>query len=1016
MGVTENTMESTGTISHSNAPAASPNLLSFALQADLIELLPSAVYLCSADGTITACNKRAVELWGREPALGDRQEKFCGSFRLHCPDGTPLAHADTPMARVLRSGEPERDQEVVIERPDGRRVFVLVNINPLRDGAGNLVGAISSIFDITERKRAEQVLEGSERHARELLEVLPAAIYTTDAEGRITFYNKAATELWGCRPELGSVQWCGSWRLYWPDGRPMPHDECPMAVALKEQRAVRGAEAIAERPDGTRVPFHPYPTPLRDDAGRLVGTVNMLVDVSERMQAEAEATRMRQDLGDFFENGAVALHIVDGEGTILEANRAELDLLGYAAEEYIGRNVGEFHVDKDAVLQLLERLKCGEQLANHPAELRAKDGSTRHVLISSNAQFRDGAFVHTRCFTIDVTEQRKMQSRLEVAKEAGGVGTFDRDLISGSDYVSDSYWRLFGVAPGAFQASLKGWLSRVLKDDRRRAMQDLRKALHSGTYETEYRVVWPNGEIRHISGRGRTERGPDGRPRRLVGAFVDVTELRQADAALRARTAELEAVMENVPVVVWLAHGRDAKRIYSSRYGAELFRMPPGANQSKTADAAEMPTHFRILRDGIELPGSELPVQRAARGEKIQDEEVEIGFDDGAARSLLINASPLLDPDGNSVGAVAAAVDITERKRSEERQKLIMAELDHRVRNTLAVVRSMLFISNPRGLSSQAFAKAVAGRIDAMANAHGLLTASGWRGASLLRLVNDGLAAYRSADLERVRVSGPDLLLRPSAAVSVALVIHELSVNAAKYGALSAPDGHIAVFWKVERTVVDVQLRLQWIESGGPRVTAPSQTGFGSRMIDGVLQHEFGGVVSREYAPDGLRFEAQVPWDRVASDDATPPTKDAAAVSRSAGPDTDLEGARILIVEDNPILALGLSEILSGVGVDVVGPVGRLEEAMALAMSTGVDGALLDISLHGVQVFPLADMLAERKVPFAFVTGYDRRAVIPERFGNVPALQKPAPQGAAVRLVEELLAGERSPIGVRAAW
>jgi PAS domain S-box-containing protein len=129
-----------------------------------------------------------------------------------------------------------------------------------------------------------------------VLEMLPAAIYTTDTAGRITFYNQAAAELWGCRPELGSGRWCGSWRLFWPDGRPMRHDECPMAVALKEGRAVRGAEAIAERPDGTRIPFIPYPTPLRDAAGRIVGAVNMLVDITERKRAEQQQKGLINEL------------------------------------------------------------------------------------------------------------------------------------------------------------------------------------------------------------------------------------------------------------------------------------------------------------------------------------------------------------------------------------------------------------------------------------------------------------------------------------------------------------------------------------------------------------------------------------------------------------------------------------------------------------------------------------------------------------------------------------------------
>ncbi|WP_114949210.1 sensor histidine kinase [Microvirga calopogonii] len=119
-----------------------------------------------------------------------------------------------------------------------------------------------------------------------VLEALPAAVYTTDAAGRITFYNQAAADLWGCRPEIGKSEWCGSWRLYWPDGRPMPHDECPMAIALKEDRAIHDGEAIAERPDGTRVPFLASPTPLHDASGAVIGAVNMLVDVTRRKRSE----------------------------------------------------------------------------------------------------------------------------------------------------------------------------------------------------------------------------------------------------------------------------------------------------------------------------------------------------------------------------------------------------------------------------------------------------------------------------------------------------------------------------------------------------------------------------------------------------------------------------------------------------------------------------------------------------------------------------------------------------------
>ncbi|MGA7262005.1 MAG: PAS domain S-box protein, partial [Stellaceae bacterium] len=131
---------------------------------------------------------------------------------------------------------------------------------------------------------------------RQLLEALPAAVYTTDAAGRVTFSNEAAVEVAGHRPELGRDLWCVSWRLYHPDGTPLPHDECPMAIALREDRAVRGVEVIAERPDGTRINLLPHPTPLHDSSGALVGAVNVLVDITERKQAEKAVFQLNETL------------------------------------------------------------------------------------------------------------------------------------------------------------------------------------------------------------------------------------------------------------------------------------------------------------------------------------------------------------------------------------------------------------------------------------------------------------------------------------------------------------------------------------------------------------------------------------------------------------------------------------------------------------------------------------------------------------------------------------------------
>jgi len=252
----------------------------------LLDRLPVGAYTCDAEGLITYFNWHAVEVWGCTPKLNEPEERFCGSFRLYSIDGTPMRHDQCWMAMVNENDEEHNGREVVIERPDGSRLTGLAYASPIHDEAGKLIGAVNVMLNITEQKQAEQTLMGSDRRFREMIDALPVAIYTTDAEGRLVHFNPAAVEFSGHAPELGTDRWCVSWKLYYPDGSQMPHDECPMAVALREGRAVRGAEAIAERPDGKRVWFQPYPTPLRDDEGRVVGGINMLMDISERKKNE----------------------------------------------------------------------------------------------------------------------------------------------------------------------------------------------------------------------------------------------------------------------------------------------------------------------------------------------------------------------------------------------------------------------------------------------------------------------------------------------------------------------------------------------------------------------------------------------------------------------------------------------------------------------------------------------------------------------------------------------------------
>lgn len=308
-------------------PSTLPEHPLLSVPPDLLELLPVAIYACDREGHLLWFNQRAVSLWGREPCAGPAGDLFCGAHALFI-DGRRIGRRRNPMAQVLATGEPIDAVDAEVERPDGSRRRVTAQFGPVRAENGSLIGAICCIADTTDSHRADQLARGRSKRAERapiesqedlgsVLDVVPAAIYTTDAQGRITYCNRAAVELAGRVPQLGVDSWCISWRLYRPDGSPLPHDECPMADALKEGRPIRNVEIIAERPDGMRLPVIPYPTPLRDSRGRITGAVNMLVDISERRRAETQQRLMLDELNHRIKNNMHMLH------SLLSAARGE---------------------------------------------------------------------------------------------------------------------------------------------------------------------------------------------------------------------------------------------------------------------------------------------------------------------------------------------------------------------------------------------------------------------------------------------------------------------------------------------------------------------------------------------------------------------------------------------------------------------------------------------------------------------------------------------------------------------
>ncbi|WP_334359965.1 MULTISPECIES: PAS domain S-box protein [unclassified Bradyrhizobium] len=259
------------------------------LLVSIVESSDDAIISKDLDGIIRTWNSGAERLFGYSAG-----EAIGKPVTILFPPGREDEEPEI-LARIRR-GERIDHYETVRRRKDGSLFEISLTVSPVRDGEGRIVGASKIARDISDRKEAERKLRESEQRLTELLAAIPAAIYTTDAQGKITYFNQAAVEFSGRTPELGSDEWCVTWKLFMPDGTPLPHDQCPMAVALKEGRAVRGAEAVAERPDGTRVPFIPFPTPLRDSSGKVTGAINMLVDISERRQAETQQRLLLDEL------------------------------------------------------------------------------------------------------------------------------------------------------------------------------------------------------------------------------------------------------------------------------------------------------------------------------------------------------------------------------------------------------------------------------------------------------------------------------------------------------------------------------------------------------------------------------------------------------------------------------------------------------------------------------------------------------------------------------------------------
>lgn len=391
-------------------------------------------------------------------------------------------------------------------------------------------------------------------------------------------------------------------------------------------------------------------------------------------------------------------------------------------------------------------------------------------------------------------------------------------------------------------------------------------------------------------------------------------------------------------------------------------------------------------------------IARLARGERIEHFETIRVTKDGRRVHVSLTVSPMRDSEGRIIGASKVARDITDRKRAEETQRLLIDELNHRIKNTLATVQAIATQTLRRAASPSAFVESFNGRIRALARAHGLLTGSSFQGAEITDIVREQLLLSGEND-PRVSWNGPPVTLEAQPALHLALVLHELGANARKHGALTTANGRVYVQWQVQANN-GRNLHFTWREAGGPSVTPPSAQGFGSVLIENSLRAH-GGEVIVTYAESGLECEINLPLP-VVQHPIGALAREATQFGAQETPHNGIEGKRILIIEDEPLIGMVLTDYLEDAGCTIAGPAQSADKALEMATNEAVDAALVDGNLAGRRVDQIVGALKSRHIPFAFVTGYGREA-LPPGFDDAPIVEKPFTQEQVIGTLERLL-------------
>jgi PAS domain S-box-containing protein len=684
----------------------------------------------------------------------------------------------------------------------------------------------------------------------------PVAVWVTRLDRRRSFVNSAYVEFLGV-PYQEALEF--DWRAII---HPMDAGRL-LAGSLAGEASLKTFELEGRYRSGKGEWrwLHSTSSPRWDAQGRHIGFIGVAHDITESKEAELALREREAQLSAFISQAMAGFAQVDLEGRFTLVNDRFCEIAGWSREELLGQSMQALTHPDDLGrnIDLFERAVHDGEAYTHEKRYVRKDGGIVWVNNSVSVIRRpDGEPFGVLAVTIDVTQRReaeaalrKSEESLRLAIEDAGMATWEFDLETLQGEWSPNRFDLLGLprTPGN-RGSFEDWAERVHPDDRKRARDAAMGCLRGGVpYTIEYRICrGDNNAERWLQSHGSRIDYEDGRESRFVGVSFDITDRKRAEEELRESEVRFRTIFEQAnDYLITTTLDQRITSVNPAVLGALGYSAEEIIGRS-IADFMD-PDQFTL---SMEAFGRKLAAGGTTRF------MLNVRARDGRQLVWEINSQLTTDAEGQPAGLHAIGRDMTEAKRHEAHLRLLVDELNHRVKNTLAIVQGIAQQSFKDDADPAVARRAFEGRLAALSEAHNLLTREHWGAVSMTQIIDDAVAPH-GGEQSRFTLDGPDLAILPKTAISLALAIHELSTNAVKHGALSSPRGHVEIRWARTAHGDKARLSLVWEERGGPAVDVPTRRGFGTRMIERGLAAELAGTVKIDFRRDGVVCTVDAP-------------------------------------------------------------------------------------------------------------------------------------------------------------